>query len=329
MVNSPRHASVLLLLGLGLVGCLEAGVGTPLVPPTAERDQALPRLQLQVAGHTRAIHLETFGEPERPVLLVLHGSLADYRALRFLSVLADRYFVVMWDQRGNGLSERVTAEELTDEAIFEEIDRIKEHFSPGRPVTLIGHSFGAMYSALYMSRRPEAVRQAVLMEPAGLNTRIFEESFPRLFRLDLFDPGLNQTFWQSEVLSASDHETMDYKALLSLANGRLLAYFCDPDNPPRLPVWRPGAYAELVRNERFRPGGGNAFDHAAGLESFPAKVLLLGSECSALGYDFQVRYHQPLFREAEVVHIPQAGHRLIVEQPEAVLAAIRNYLMEY
>jgi proline iminopeptidase len=329
MVSSSRRASVLLLLGLGLAGCLEAGVSSPLVPPTAERDRALPRLQLQVAGHTRALHLETFGEPDLPVLLVLHGSLADYRSLRFLSVLADRYFVVMWDQRGNGLSERITAEEFTDEAIFEEIDRIKEHFAPGRPVTLIGHSFGAMYSALYMSRRPEAVRQAVLMEPAGLNDRIFEESFPRLFRLNLFDPGLNQAFWQSEVLSASDHETMDYKALLSLANGRLLAYFCDPDNPPHLPVWRPGAYVELLRNQRFGQGGGGGFDYAAGLDTFPAKVLLLGSECSALGYDFQVRYHQPLFREAEVVRVPDAGHRLIVEQPEAVLAALRDYLAEY
>jgi proline iminopeptidase len=326
MVKPPRLAPLLMLLMLGLPGCLVAGVEGPLVPPTAEQDRALPQIELQVAGHTRAIHLETFGDPARPVLLVLHGSLGDYRSLRFLSVLADRYFIVMWDQRGNGLSERITAEEISEDAIFEEIDRIKERFSPGRPVTLVGHSFGAMYSALYMSRRPEAVRQAALMEPAGLNARLFTETLPLLFRLDLLDPGLNQSFWQSELLSATDHETLDYKALLSLANGKLLAYFCDPDHPPPLPIWRPGAYLELVRSEQLQNAGQHGFDYAAGLDTFPAKVLLLGSECSALGYDFQVRHHQPLFRDAEVIRIPNAGHRLMVEQPQAILAALQEYL---
>jgi proline iminopeptidase len=71
-----------------------------------------------------------------------------------------------------------------------------------------------------------------------------------------------------------------------------------------------------------------AFDFAAGLKTFPRKVLILGSECSALGYDFQLKYTRPLFREAEVVRVPRAGHRLTVERPELVLDLVRNYLAQ-
>jgi len=333
MVKGWSHLSApLVLASLLQGGCLSPGDLGALVPPTADQDPRLPQRAITVAGHARAIHTETFGDPSLPALFVLHGSLADYRALRPFRVLSDRYFVVMWDQRGNGLSERITGDEYTADSMVEEIDALKEIHSPDQPITLVGHSFGAMYTALYMSRRPERVRQAALMEPAGLNGQIFGDTFSDIINIDLFEDGLNQMFWQNEVLSPTDHEVLDYRALMLLLNGDQTNYHCDPENPPRLHVWRPGGHVEYLRG--VITGGGATsgsfdFDFAAGLDAFPAKALLIGGECSALGPDFQTRYHVPLFREAEVVSIPDAGHRLFVEQFEAVLAALRGYLDEY
>jgi pimeloyl-ACP methyl ester carboxylesterase len=67
------------------------------------------------------------------------------------------------------------------------------------------------------------------------------------------------------------------------------------------------------------------FDFSAGLDQFPRKVLLVGSTCSALGAVYQAKHHQPLFGEAEVVRVPNAGHRLHVEQFELVFAALDAY----
>ncbi|HYD54017.1 MAG TPA: alpha/beta hydrolase [Gemmatimonadaceae bacterium] len=301
-----------------------------LVPPTAERDARLPQLALRVAGRTRAVHLRVVGDSGRPVLLVLHGSLSDHRSLLPLAALADRYRVVLWDQRGNGLSERVTPAEYTLDAIVEEIDAIADRFSPGRPVTLVGHSFGAMYAALYMSRRPARVREAALLEPGGLTGRVMTATFRQIINVRLLEPNVTRAYWQNTVLTATDHDAIDQKALLVLANGRQTNYFCDPARPTPISVWRPGAHVEYLRGALMGAGFGRfRYDFAVGLDTLPRRVLLVGGSCSALGGAFQRRWHQPLFRDARVVELPGVGHRLVSEAPEAVLATLREFLAEY
>lgn len=136
-------------------------------------------------------------------------------------------------------------------------------------------------------------------------------------------------FWQNEVLSPSDHEAADYRALMILLNGRQTNYYCNPEAPPPIPVWRPGAHVEYLRGLRMSGGGSYDFDFAAGVEGFPTRVLFLAGECSALGPDYQQRHHVPLFHDADLVSIANAGHRLFVEDFDAVLAAMRAYLAAY
>jgi proline iminopeptidase len=234
--------------------------------------------------------------------------------------------VVYWDQRGNGLSERIGAEEISPEAMVEEIDAVRDRFSPGAPVTLVGHSFGAMYTALYASRRPEAVAQAVLVEPGGLNDAIFRETYGDTVNIDLLSAGMTDRMWGNRTLSADDHEEMDYRALLVLLDDAQMNYWCDPEAAPEWPLWRPGAYLELERSTAMLRDG---FEFAEGLREWPVPVLILGTECSSIGYDFQVEYTAPLFADAEVAFVPDAGHRLFVEQPLFILDVLRGYLEGY
>ncbi len=330
MVRSTLLAALLLLCS----GCLSPEEAGALLPPTADEDPRLPQVELTVAGQTRAVHLESFGDPTLPLLLVLHGSLADFRALRPFSALAERYHVVLWDQRGNGLSERITAAEYTWDSVVEEIDAVRERFAPGLPAALLGHSFGAMYATLYASRHPDRVSELVLLEPGGLNGRIFQETYSTIINVDLLDPGMNAMFWQNELLTPSTHERADYRALMILLNGHQTNYFCDPEHPTPLPVWRPGAYVEYLRGARMGTGGGFGtphfdFDFAAGMRDFPHPVLIVAGSCSALGPDFQTRHHVPLFASAEVVRVEGAGHRLFVERFDEVLRAVTGHLVEY
>jgi proline iminopeptidase len=333
--TAPAFAGVAVLAALALVaGCGDTGDLTPLVPPTAERDPELPQMSLEVAGKTRAVHVETLGDPSNPPILFLHGSLSDFRALRIFRPLADRYHLVFWDQRGNGLSERITEPEYDREDIVEEIDQVRQRYAGERAATLIGHSFGAMYAALYASTYPERVDQLVLIEPGGLNSRIFNDTFADIINISLFDLGMNQMFWQNELLTPRTHEALDLRGLMVLLNGKQTRYHCDPEHPPHFPVWRPGGYVEYLRSKVLGGSIGFStptfdFDFAQGLEAFPRKVLFVAGTCSALGPDYQATHHLSLFRVAELASVPNTGHRLIVEAPDAVLDAVRGYLNAY
>lgn len=335
MVGTPARRGILVVfiaVSLFTAGCssllLPSG---SLVPLTADVDTRIPSIPITVAGRTRLVHVRTFGNSGDPVILVLHGSLSDSRSLLPLRSLADDgYFVVFWDQRGNGLSERISAAEYTEASIVDEIEAIASHFAGDNPVRLIGHSFGAMYTALFLSVHPQRETQAVMIEPGGLNGAIFSSTFSDIINVNLFSPKLNSLFWQSEQVGPLNHETVDYRAQMILLDGTQTNYHCDPRNPSPWPIWRAGGWVDVYRGRLLGVRGTGTtfrFDFARGATDYPNGVLFIGGTCSALGSEYQQRWHAPLFPNGStVVAIPNTGHRLILEDTDAVLAAIREYL---
>jgi proline iminopeptidase len=328
------------------LGCLSTDTPGTLVPPTADQDPALPQRSLSLAGRSVAIHAASFGDPARPALFLLHDALADYRAFAPFEALADRYFVVMWDRRGDGLSERFTEEAYSPDTLVEEIDALKAIHSPNAPISLIGHGFGATYAALYISRRPTSVRQAVLMEPAPLTGAVYGALISTVFddaaegMDDAFDhqstwnATVSRMLWASEVLTPSNHEELDYKALSFVVDQRWNGLHCDNDNPAPFPIWRPGGFVEYLRDEMLvgeDDGSDNdyRYNFSAGLDKYPTEVRFLVGSCSMLGPTFQIKHNMPLFPNATLATIPSTGHRFFVEQPNAALAAVQAYLQEY
>lgn len=321
-----KFFSILAFLLLFVACQKEIGDLNILVPATVTNDPNLPQIQIYVAGHHRSIHIETFGEPSSPKLFILHGSVGDYRAFLPYQILSDKYFVVMWDQRGSGLSERITKSEITYDSMIEEIVALKAVYAPNEKINLFGHSFGAMYSVYYCTKHPEDVDQVILAEPGGLTGDIMKIALDNGFKLNYLDEQQNQQFWQNDLLSAKGHEEVDYKTLM-LLNGNANQYYCDNSNKPDWPVWRVGGFLEINRviYKKKKP----IYDFTEGLKNFKNKVLILGSSCSSLGYDFQLTYHKNLFVDAEVVKIEDCGHRLTLEKFNEVLIEMFNYLSEY
>ena len=154
-------ATVLLAISMWLFTCGFA------VPDTVERDHSLPRVELN--GYP--FHAETFGDADRPVVIVIHGGPgADYRYLYALKALADEHLVVFYDQRGTGLSPRVPAEQITVQVFIDDLDAFVSAFGKGRPVHLVGHSWGAMLASAYAGAHPHKVAKLVLAEPAFLDS---------------------------------------------------------------------------------------------------------------------------------------------------------------
>jgi len=315
----------LILVLCGLSGCIPPETPGSLVPPTADQDPDLQSITITVDEFGRAVHYRTFGDPSDPALFVMHGSLSDMRAYLPLQVFSDRYHVVMWDQRGNGLSERVTAQELEFVDMVDEIRAMKEVFSPDAPISILGHSWSAVFVAIYLGMYPDEVDQAILVEPFGLKAEYMEHVDGIL---NLASSGYLDMSYASNSVGIRTHELLDYRCLAMLQSG-VRDFFCDVENSPEWPVWRPGGYALMVWERSIIYAGSYAYDFTRDLHRFTEEVLLVGTSCSPIGYTFQEEYNATCFPNARVLRIEKSGHRLFTEQFDDVVAGVKEYLDEY
>jgi len=297
-----------------------------LVPRTADEDPAIPSLAL--AG--TVFHYQTFGDPTKPAIIFLHGGPGgDYRGLLRLNdrydgyALADDHFVVMWDQRGSGLSRRHDCGVYTLDQMDADLDALIAHVSPGRPVILIGHSWGGMYAAMYINRHPDKVAGAVLMEPGPLNGQMFDAIIGDLYDIDFFSEWLNDDAWDAQFLTADDHARADYHRMLGVRDSQPKFHQSAVDPAP---LWRLGAIASRCVMSSGVKDGKAAYDFTDHLGAYTTRVLFIASaENQVIGAAFQERQRR-FFPAADLVTIADTGHDMQWTHPAESLAAIHAYL---
>jgi len=315
--------------GLGALACETLDPSAPgnLVPPTVTEDASLPA----IAMNGSRFHLETFGDPGNPVVVFLHGGPgSDYRSMLRLAQrydgysLTDEYFLVFWDQRGTGLSQRHDRDVLTVDRYVSDLDSLVQRYSPGRPVYLIGLSWGGMFATRYINQYPERVAGAVLIEPGPLDGATMERLKDDI--LD-FDPGsewVNDVAWGNQFLSPDDHARMDYELLLGMRDGQpgFGLSTVDPE-----PSWRLGAAANRYIVEDGQDGNGVFnYDFTTNLTAYTTPVLFVaGSLSQVLGRSLQ-QEQVLLYPSASLVVVDGAGHDVAWVKPADVLAHVRTYL---
>lgn len=319
------------LIAFLFLGCEKIDQIGMLVPPTVDQDPNLPSVSVHVAGRQRLIHVRTFGKVTNPPLFILHGSFTDTRPYRNIcESLADKYYVVIWDQRGCGLSERVSEDEFTLGSAVEEINVMKNIYAPSKKITIIGQSWGGGLATLYTSQNPEKVDQLLLIEPMPLTGNDMQKLFKTIVQFRYDNGSWNNLARHGQAISPRDHEQIDYRAMMILRSTMTAGYHCDGNNPPPWQVHRVGGFLEYVRNKRLgNPISGFAYDFTSGIENYQDTVLILGGSCSSLGYEMQKQYSQHHFVRAKVVEIRDAGHRMNMEKFDEVMAAIKSFLKEY
>lgn len=302
-----------------------------LVPMTVDEDNSLPSKSITVANHIRKVHVSTYGNPQNPVLFILHGSYTDIRPYsNICELLSDKYYVVIWDQRGCGLSERITEDEFTLQSAVDEINAIKNIYSPNEKINILGQSWGGGLATLYTATNSEKVNQLILIEPMPLTGSDMQQLFTQIVNFNYFNETWNNMARHSKTLSPTDHEQLDYQAQMILRSTMTSGYYCDSKNPPPWPIHRVGGYIEYVRNKRLGdPVSGYTYDFTKGLENYSNEVLILGGSCSSLGYDMQNTYSKPHFNAVRIVEIMNAGHRMTMEKPDAVMQVCKSFLEAY
>jgi proline iminopeptidase len=310
-----------------VTGCEWHTPETPgnLVPPTAAEDTLVPHLAVEIAGRKRMLHLRTFGSPDKPAIFALPGGPGtDFRLLLPLQALADRYFIVMWDPRGAGLSERVGREELGFESFAEEIAAVKSALYPNGSITLITHSFGALFALQYTADHPGLVRQLILIEPGPLTN----EGRNKYNGGNISFMDGQGFFWQNEVLSSKDHASADYKAISVLPKS-LRNFSCDGSVPELYPMWRFGAYHYHILTTR-ESARINAIDWQTKMKNYPGEGLIIAGTCGAASADLQTRYNLDVLPASRLEIIEGTNHySLFTQYPEALVQVLKNNLNAY
>jgi len=313
-----------LLLVLPLACGLDPDGPGNLVPATVSEDSALP--SLAVPG-TR-LHLEVFGDPGDPVVILLHGGPGgDYRSMLRLAALQEHgWRCVFYDHRGAGLSQRHDRDEVSAHALFGDLEQVVDHFvGPDEQVYLVGHSWGGTIVHSYVARHPERVAGVVLLEPGPPSSKEYVETEDAAVALDPTAGWASDIGLSNDYISPDSHARLDYQMAIAYPVIEESGDY-DPADPP--PFWRLGGVLTFASTELIHEDPGWTFDFRPQLASFDRKVLFVRGE---LGQELDHAYHERQvahFPDAELVVIPGVAHNLMWTAAPRVLEVMRTYLAE-
>ena len=119
-----------------------------------------------LAVDSTALYLREVGSG--PPIIVLHGG-PDFDhsyLLPDLDRLADGYHLIYYDQRGRGRSATgVRPEDVSFASDVDDVLRVVDHLGAG-PVSLLGHSWGALLALAAAMHAPARVARLILLDPA-------------------------------------------------------------------------------------------------------------------------------------------------------------------
>lgn len=320
-VSGSSRKTILLLLLLSLSACTR-------LPETTAFDKSIPRTDID--GYP--FHTEVYGNSNLPAVIMVHGGPgADFRYLLPLKELSDKYRVIFYDQRGTGLSPREDTKDHTIDQFVKDLDGLVNAFSGGRPVRLIGHSWGGMLVTAYAARHPEKVSHAVIAEPGMLNWEAAKAFIGMLNMNRSFMDNLKMVPYLTAsifVKTEDGHERKDFvmTKILSSINGP--PYMCAGERlPASASVQRAGfsSFEAMMMPVMREPALFNG-NLAEGIENYKGHLLLLSGECSFIRYDYQEKYHAPLLpRSARHLKIENEGHYMLTTKAEESMDIIREF----
>lgn len=313
-----------------------------LVPSTVDQDHSIPAIEV----NNTKLHLETFGDSSNPVLIFLHGGpgTGDYRAFsRMLDEydgykITDEYFVIMYDQRGAGLSRRYgdikaanthSIGQLTLANYLKDLEEIVDRFSPTEKIILFGHSWGGMHAMMYVNAHPDKVAGVILSEPGSFNAAIENELSLGVASTNLFGEATNDVYWNHQNISPNDHQMLDYSYMNGFYNGLGPEYYHFSETDI-LPVFRFGAVASVndLGADGMTSDGTYTFDFTSNLHLFTTKVLFINGDLNEiLTPEFQEK-NRAFLPNSEIKIINGVGHDLIWIRPDEHVKFIKEYLDE-
>jgi proline iminopeptidase len=332
---------------LSFISCELENIDAPgqLVPLTADQDPQLPSLNI----NGTSLHLETFGDIRNPILIFLHGGPGgDYRALiseiglgnasRYpheraayntgLTRLMDDYFLVFYDQRSAGLSQR--HDEVSFQDYLNDLDGIVDFFIQEKSsqtgvhdeqVRLFGWSYGGILATGYVNQHPEKVADLIFYEPGPFSKAAW----------DYFKSNMTSVFaqigreWLEEYLLSKDHftpdshERADYQLMLNV-------FRAQPEfhEHPDTPLWRFGA---MLADDNIDFSLSQDFDITSNIATtYKGGALFIAGSLTVKELPDYMDLQRAHYPNTTYYEIPETGHTGPWEKPANIAEQIRNFL---
>ena len=251
-------------------------------------------------------HVLDWGGEGRTPLLLLHGFTGHAHAWDTLSIALQPHFhVYAMDQRGHGDSD--PADVYNPVVSFDDISGVVDQLGLA-PLVIVGLSMGGRNAMYLTSKRPDAVQKLVIVD-IGPEISAKATSAP---------PGPPEPeFWDSIEQAAQHlHRGNPYPGIHYF---RWVASTSLRQRPDGKIVW---AWHPSVKERRSQAD----VDWWKLLRDIPAPTLVLRGEHSPiLDRDVAERMAKEL-PDGRFVEIPRAVHTLHEDNPDAVLAALREFL---
>jgi len=293
-----------------LLATLVSPVSRAQTPDAQPKPKSAPQIRLNRTLETRYVvdrgnvHIEVLGQGAGPVIVILPSlgrGAEDYNVVSLL--LAKPGFLVLRPQpRGIGASTGPMTG-LTLHDLAADIAAVIEHEGKG-PVVVVGHAYGHFVARTLATDRPDLVRGIVLAAASAGKV----------------PPGVNEPSVSPEV-----REAIDKSGDVSLPEADRLRYlqfgFFAPGHDAH--VWLGGWHPETEKMENAASRGTPVDDWFA---CGTARILDLQAENDAVApRKFAGVLKAALGDRVTVVVIPNAGHALVPEQPEAMANAITTF----
>ena len=319
-----RNLSLLAIVIIAFGACKKLSLekDEALVPLTVIEDASLPSININGV----LLHSETYGNPTHPIIVMLHGGPgADYKSLlNFKQLANDNLFVVFYDQRGSGLSQRIDKSGYSNVQVFiDELDGVINHYrqNSSQKVVLAGHSWGAMLATAYINQKPNNITGLILAEPGGFTWEQIETYISQSRKLNLFNESTNDFVYQDQLISGSDHNTLDYKLALStvgsIATGDI--------NPA--PFWRYGAICNST-SLALAVENPEQVNFTTNLSLYKTKVLFAYSELNTAYGLVHANLVSGALPNVELVKVMGCGHEIPHFGWNNFYPSIKNYLNE-
>lgn len=258
------------------------------------------------------IHYLRWGAADRPGLVLVHGGAAHAHWWSFVApLLLPDYQVVALDLSGHGESGRRTA--YPRETWAREVMAVADHAGFGRPPILVGHSMGGFVCIAAASLFGDRLAGAVILDsPVRRPDPEAEEGARgRAFRNPKTYPTAEEALRHYRLVPEQPCENayiVDWIARHSLLHTD--AGYTWKFDPEIFRRYMPRAIHEILPTVRCR------------VALFRAQYGLVTPDIGAYMYEL-------LDRNAPVVEIPEAHHHLMLDQPLAVVAALRAILADW
>ncbi len=268
-----------------------------------------------------ALHVVERGDGY-PIIILHGGPGLDHRFWgSYLDPLADRFRLVLVDQRGQGRSERAPEETWTLERMAADVTDLARALGLRRYATL-GHSYGALVVLQHAVDFPGDAAQTIIS--SGVPASRYLADVDR--NLAAFEPvELREAVTSSWAREKTVRTPEECHALL---HDQLPFHFADPLDP-RIPELERATEGSIPAPDVIRTFANSDYggiEVEARLGDIPQPVLVLAGR-----YDrtCSVEAAEAIARgvpDAELVVFEQSGHMTYVEENERYLAVVRDFL---